>query len=117
MSADMDLKEKWEKVDIDFLKQMVVLHNKISLGKIEEGEFDKFVLENKEKLNNPDYLQIFSERMSPLPDYYQKHFEMCKFFYDFMVANPEWEELNFDLRTFIRLGVFQDTFKTYLEEN
>lgn len=112
----MDFREQWEKVDWDFLKQLVGLHNAISLGKKEEKTFDQFVLDNQEKLNNPDYLQVFSERMSPDADYYDEHFEMCHFFYTFMENNPDWQKLEFGLRTFIRLGVFQDTFKEYLEK-
>lgn len=112
----MDFREQWPKVDLEFLKELVGLHNAITLEKKDEKAFDQFVLQNKEKLNNPDYLQVFSERVSPFEDYYEKHFEICLFFYTFMENNPDWQKLHFSLRTFIRLGVFQDTFKEYLEQ-
>jgi hypothetical protein len=33
-----------------------------------------------------------------------------------MENNPDWENFNFNLRAFIRLKAFQDTFKKYLAE-
>jgi len=104
------------KTDWDFFSELVELHNAVTFGEKEEKEFDKFVLENKEKFNNPEYLQIFAERMSPLPRYYDEHLEICQFFYGFMENNPDWENFNFNLRAFIRLKAFQDTFKKYLAE-
>lgn len=86
-----------------FFSELVELHNAVTFGEKEEKEFDKFVLENKEKFNNPEYLQIFAERMSPLPRYYDEHLEMCQFFYNFMENNPDWGNFNFNLRTFIRV--------------
>jgi len=111
----MSFKDQWEKVDFDFFKEFLQLHNQICLGTVEENTFDEFVLKNKEKLNNPDYLQVFSERVEPSNEYFEKHMETCQFFYDFMKTNPDWTRLEFGLRTFIRLGVFEDMFEEFLE--
>jgi hypothetical protein len=105
---------KWPKVDMDFLKQLISLHNEIAIKEKEEKEFDLFIMANKEKINNPDYLQVFAERVQITTDYYKEHYEVCRFFYDFMQENPEWRELPFGLRTYMRLGIFEETFKEFL---
>ncbi|WP_242249164.1 hypothetical protein [Bacillus cereus group sp. BfR-BA-01328] len=110
----MEFTEKWEKVDREFFIKFINIHNEILSGNKDEKDFDEFVLKNKEKLNNPDYLQIFAERMNSTVDYFHTHFEMCQFFYSFMEDNPEWKQLPFGLRTYLRLGMFEDLFKEYL---
>lgn len=111
----MDFTKQWEKVDREFFIEFINLHNKISSGNEDEKSFDDFVLENKDNLNNPDYLQIFAERMNPTVDYFNTHFEMCQFFYSFMESNPDWKKLSFGLRTYLRLGMFEDLFMEYLK--
>jgi hypothetical protein len=102
---------------MDFLKEFISLHNQVCVGKKTQEEFNSFVIENKDKFDNPDYLQIFSERIDLFnKDYYKENFDVCKIFYDFMVNNPDWQKLDFWLRTFIRLGTFQDEFKDFLAE-
>lgn len=98
-------------IDFDFFKQMAELHNTVSLGDKEEKEFDAFVLENKEKCKRPEILEIFSERMSPTEEYVVEHYEMCKVFFDIMKSFEDWTELEFGLRTSIRLGIFEDVFE------
>lgn len=115
----MDVHAMWPPIDKDLFRQLILLHNRASIGDAEsEKEFDDFVLANKSRFNNPDYLQVFAERIDPLDtDYYRTHFEMCKVFYDFMQNNSDWKKLPFSLRTYIRLGLFEDTFKKFIEEN
>lgn len=110
----MDFRDQWEKVDMDFLKQFVFLHNQISFGEKDEKEFDDFVLNNKNKLNNPDYLQVFAARVRLNPDYYREHYDMCYFFYDFMQNNPDWEKLDFPFSTYLVLKIFEESFKEHL---
>ncbi|MFJ8528511.1 hypothetical protein [Bacillus sp. NPDC094106] len=111
----MNFVEQWEKVDRQFFIEFINLNNKISSGSKEEKEFDDFVLSHTDKLNNPDYLQIFAERMVPTTDYFKEHFEMCHFFFCFMESNPDWKKLAFSLRTYLRLEMFEDLFKEYLD--
>jgi len=109
----MDFREQWEKVDMDFMKQLIKIHNEIVVGEREENDFDKFVLENKEKFNNPDYLQVFAKRIELTDEYFAKHFEMCEFVWKFMRKNPDWKKLDFNLSDYLILGLFEDTFGTY----
>lgn len=112
----MDFREQWEKVDVDLFKSLIKLHNDIVMERKKESDFDDFVLSNKERLNNPDYLQIFAERVEILDEYFEEHYEMCKFFYDFMKDNEDWCKLDFSLRTYMRLGLFEDSFEEYLNQ-
>lgn len=105
----MDI-EQW-----DLMRKLVDLHNQICFKDVDEQAFDTFVLENKERMNNPDFLQIFAARISFHPEYFSEHFEMCKLFYNFMLNNPDWKKLNFGFSTLIQLGFFEDEFKEYLE--
>lgn len=111
----MDFREQWEKADMDLIRKLADLHNQICMKDVDEREFDGFVLKNKERINNPDYLQIFAARISFHSEYFNEHFEMCKLFYDFMQNNPDWQKLNFGFSTLIRLGLFEDEFKEHLE--
>ena len=109
-------KKEWPKVDMDFMHEFIKLHNMVCVGKKMEDDMRKFVLNNKDKFNNPDYLQIFSEAVQIFDhDYYKDNHDLCKVFYDFMVSNTEWRNLDFGLRTAIRLGSFEDDFKAYLD--
>lgn len=110
-----DFRTQWQKVDMDFLKKLIALHNQITFNKQPESEFDKFVLDNKDKLNNPDYLQVFSERIELTKEYIGDHLEMCEFFYDFMRNNPDWQKLDFDFRSSIRLSMFEDLFAEFID--
>lgn len=112
----MENKKKWPKVDEKFIRELANIHNLISFREKEAIEFDTFVLENKEKINNPIYLNIFASRIQLTKEYFQVHFEVCKLFYDFMEGNPDWMESNFGFSTLIRLGVFQDTFAEYMNQ-
>lgn len=105
---------QWEPVDMEFMKEFLGLHNAIVMKRKSEEEFDQFVLEHKVKLNNPDYLQVFAERVQIEAEYFKNHKEVCQFFYDFMKSNPDWEGLPFGFRTYMRLGIFFDTFEEFL---
>lgn len=107
--------EPWPEIDMDFFKEFVNLYNQVAFRKKTQEDFNKFVLENKDKLNNPDYLSVFSEDVELLDIFYKENFEMCKFFYDFMEETPGWIHLDYGLRTSMRLAIFQDLFKKYLE--
>lgn len=105
---------QWEPVDMEFMREFLGLHNAIVVKRKTEEEFDQFVLDHKEKFNNPDYLQVFAERVQIDKEYFAKHQEVCQFFYEFMKNNADWEELPFGFRTYMRLGVFSDTFEEFL---
>jgi len=111
----MNYKDQWNKVDMEFLHEMIKLHNDINFEKKDECEFDNFILENKAKFDNPDYMQVFSERVELLDEYFDEHLELCQFIYDFMQANQDWRKLEFSFRTSIRLSMFEDLFKEHLE--
>lgn len=106
-----DFRKQWPPVDVDFLKTLVRIHN---FGKDED--FARFAMKHREKINNPDYLQVFIEHCTILPDYFEEYFDMCKLFYDFIKANPDLYRLPFSLRTVIRLGVFEEQFADFLKE-
>lgn len=111
-----DFKEQWNKVDMEFFHQFLQLHNEVCLEEKTQADFNTFVLENKTKIDNPDYLQIFIENVRIFDkDFYKENFDMCKTFYDFMENNPDWSKLDFGFRTAIRLGSFEDDFKEYLK--
>lgn len=112
----MDVREQWEAVDVEFYKELIGLNNDISVGKKEEKEFSQFVLKNKEKFTNPDYLQIFAERVSLTEKYLKENEEMCTIFFTFMKENEDWKQLDFSVRTDLRLGLFEDTFKEFLNQ-
>lgn len=109
-----ELVKQWEPVNMDFFKKLVQLHNAISLEKKSDNEFSDFVLSNKEKFNNPDYLQIFAEWVEITDEFFDEHIELCKFVHQFMKDNSDWTRLNFGLKTHIRLGMFEDLFEEYL---
>lgn len=111
----MAFRKQWPERDVDFFIQLVTLHNEIMLNKKEENEFDQFVLENKSRFNNPDYLEIFVERINIKKEYFKEHEEVCRFFFDFMKKNPDWKKLNFGFRTHTRLNKFEELFKEYIE--
>lgn len=113
----VDFREQWPKVDWDFLKELANLHNQVSCGFKTQEDFNNFILSNKDKINNPDYLQIFAENIELFDEeFYKANFEMCKLFFDFMQSNPDWSKLSFGLRTFMRLGCFEDSFKEFLDK-
>ena len=113
-----DFREQWVKVDMEFFKEFAHLHNLVCFNKKTQSELNDFVLKNKEKFNNPDYLQIFAENVEVFnEDFYNENIEMCKIFFDFMESNPDWVKLDFGLRTAIRLGSFQDKFRDFLLES
>lgn len=112
----MENKKKWPKVDKKFIRELAKLHNQIAFREKDENEFDQLVLANKEKINNPVYLDIFASRVQLTKEYFQNHLEVCKLFFEFMEGNPEWIESGFGFSTSIRLGIFQDTFSEYMNE-
>ncbi|PGR83527.1 hypothetical protein [Bacillus cereus] len=107
----MGIQKQQGHMDFDFFKQIANLHNAVSLGEKEEKEFDTFVLENKEKCSHPEILEVFSERMSPTEEYVTERYEMCKVFFEIMKSFEDWTELDFGLRTAIRMGIFEDVFE------
>ncbi len=111
-----DLKNKWPEVDINFMKEFANIHNQVALRVKTQEEFNKFVIENKEKFNNPDYLQVFALNADLVEEFYENNFEVCKIFYDFIEDNPELFELDYGLRTLMRLVIFQETFKKFLNK-
>ena len=111
-----DFRVQWNKVDNEFFNELLRLHNKHCMGRVTQEEFNTFVIENRDKIDNPDYLQIFSESISIHTEFFKENFEMCKIIYYFMVNNVEWIRLPFNLRDALRLGLFQDSFEEYLEE-
>ncbi|QUH21950.1 hypothetical protein [Alkaliphilus sp. B6464] len=112
-----NFKGQWPKLDWDFFKEFAKLHNEVCMKKRTQQEFSEFVIRNKEKFNNPDYLQVFSENIELFnEEFYNANYEMCKIFYDFMQKNPDWNKFDFGLKTCIRLGSFEDSFKEFLEK-
>lgn len=113
----MSYKDQWNNVDMEFMHEMIKLHNDITFERKDENEFDNFILVNKRKFDNPDYMQVFSERVELLDEYFDEHMELCQFIYDFMQTNQDWRKLDFSFRTAIRLGMFEELFKEYLEKS
>jgi hypothetical protein len=109
-----ELVKQWPKVDKDYLKKLISLQNGIVVGRHKENEFDDFILNDKEKFNNPDYLQVVAERVELSNDFFNEHLDLCQFIYQFMKTNSDWEKLGFGLRADMRLGMFQDLFEEYL---
>lgn len=103
------------KIDKDFFKQLVQIHNDVAVRSKEEKEFDSFVLENKEKINHPLCLHIFEGRIRNNQEYFDDHKEVCQFFYDFMKNNPDRIETDFGFAGTIKLGTFEDFYGKYLE--
>ena len=109
-------KKEWNQFDMDFMIELLNLHNKVYLKEKTQEDFNNLVIKNKDKIDNPNYLQVFSENVMVFNiGFYRDNFDMCKIFYDFMVNNPEWVDLDFGLGTLLRLQVFQDTFTEFLE--
>lgn len=107
----------WPEIDMVFFKEFLIINNMIAFRKKTQEDFNKFVIDNKEKFNNPDYMQVFAENVQLFDkEFYKANFEMCKVFYDFMQAEPGWIHLNFGLRTSIRLESFEDSFKNFLND-
>lgn len=111
----MDKEKSWPNVDMDFLREFTKLHNEVAFNRKNQGEFNKFVIDNKEKLNNPDYLQVFIENCEITDKFFKENFETCKLFYDFMISNPEWKNLGYGLRTFMRLEAFEYLFEKIID--
>jgi len=112
---DTDFRQQWPSVDKSFLKELVDIHNETVIKKRVEGDFETFILEQQERFNNPDYLQIAIARIKPVAEYYDNQFQYCSFIFDFMNKNPDWEKLNFGFLEKIRMAVFYDTFEVYLK--
>lgn len=105
----------WETLQPQILRDFANLHNQIVFKQIGEKVFDEFVSEQQEKMKHPKFLFIFAERVKMQQTYFEEHKKMCQFFYEFMKANPEWEDYNFGFHTHLRLGVFFELFKAFLE--
>lgn len=106
---------QWPEVETVYLKKLISLQNNITFGHKKAHEFDEFVLNNKEKFNNPDYLQVIAERFELVDDFFEEHFELCEFVHIFMKNNPDWKNLGFGLRAHMRLGLFEELFQEYSE--
>ncbi|UYZ39063.1 hypothetical protein OD350_28745 (plasmid) [Clostridium beijerinckii] len=110
-----DLECMWNKLDVDFFRKFINLHSQLSFKKKTQSDFNKFVLDNKAKFDNPAYLKIFSEIIELSDEqFYENNYAMCKVFYDFLENNPEWNKLNWRLRIDIRLRIFQEKFKEFI---
>ncbi|MGF2716770.1 hypothetical protein ACQUY5_31975 [Bacillus cereus] len=103
-------------LNFDFLKQLTTLHNEIVLGRKQDSEFHSFILENKERFNNLEYLSVAMERFELTEEYIKENFESCKFVYDFMQENRFSALHTTGLRTGVRLGVFEDYIEDYMKQ-
>ncbi|PGF05195.1 hypothetical protein [Bacillus toyonensis] len=105
-----------EDLNFDFLKELSTLHNEIVLGRKQDSEFHSFILANKERFNNLEYLSVAMERFELSEEYIHQNFESCKFVYDFMQEN-RFSALNTTgLRTGIRLGMFEDFVEDIMKQ-
>ncbi|MEC2463782.1 hypothetical protein P9X10_02545 [Bacillus cereus] len=100
----------------DFLKQLSTLHNEIVLDRKQDSDFHTFILTNKEKFNNIEYLSVAMERFDLTEEYIQQNFESCKFVYDFMQENRCLALTTTGLRTGVRLGKFEDLVKDIMKQ-
>lgn len=113
----MDIIEQWNKVDMDFLREFLSIHNKVCCKKKTQKEFNTFVLDNKDRFDNPNYLQVFVKNVVVYKkEFYEENFDMCKVFYDFMQNNPDWNKLNYGLANTVKLDCFEDDFKEFLRK-
>lgn len=110
-------KSEWKEVNWDFFEELAKIHNLVCFKEKEIKEFNDFVLQNKEKINNPIYLNVFSEQIELHDEqFFENNFEMCKVFYDFMQENANWIKVDYGFRGTIRLKSFEDSFKNYLSK-
>lgn len=98
----------------EIFRHLANLHNSISCKRIDELEFDNYVLSNVDLLDNPDYLLILIERIDIDDDYYIVHHDLCLFIYNLILKYPDCYNNDYGLRTCLRIGLFEDSFKSYL---
>lgn len=110
----MSVHEHTNTFDKELFKELAQLHNEVVTKRKEEHAFDELVLLNKERAQHPNFLHLFSERATLSTDYFSKHEEMCRFFYNIMKTNEQVKDMDFGLRGGIRLGMFEDLFADYL---
>ena len=100
----------------EIFRNLVNLHNDIAVKRKDEFEFDNYVLSNLDLLDNPDYLQILLERIYiDDEEYFINHHELCLFIYNLILKYPECYNSDYGLRTCMRIGIFEDSFKVYFD--
>lgn len=97
-------------MDMIFFHDFMKVLNDLKLKVITQDDFNTFINNNKDKFNDPGYLQIFIENVEFTSEFYTTH-PFCEFFYNYMANNPTWNEFNFTEKTLNKLNKFYETFK------
>lgn len=101
----------------DFVREYAKRYNLYAIGDMDFKPVEDFILSNKERVNRVELLIIFISSIRIEKDFFSKHFDYCKVFYDYMINDEDYEEKIDSFSLFIRLGFFQETFEDYLKEH
>lgn len=104
--------------EVDFsmevAKSLVDLHHEVMFERQPESAYHDFVVNNKAKLANTRYVEIFISRVKLDPAYYAEYYDSCRFFYDLIELHTDWLDKVGSIFTALRVGMFQETFTYFL---
>ncbi|EEM25153.1 hypothetical protein CQ064_08380 [Bacillus sp. MYb78] len=109
----MNKSKKVEEQDKEFIRKLADLHNLVTIGEIEDSEFDAYVMENKEHFSHPICLAIIMERIKISTTYFDGHYKLCEIAYGYIREYSEWVYSKLPITTTIKLAVFEETFEKY----
>lgn len=109
----MNEPKKIEETDKGFIRELANFHSLVVFGEIEELEFDKYLIENKEHFHHPICLGIIMERIKISTTYFSEHYEVCEIAYKLIRTYSDWVYSELSITTNIKMAVFEETFEKY----